>query len=288
MRDDVLLVTFQLLPAGEPGGGLLTEALARRGLRARWVAWDDPAVDWGSARLVAVRSAWDYHRRCAEFLAWARRVGDETLLLNGADVFAWNADKRYLTELAAEGVPVVPTALLDDQDLTTRLAAALAEHGTVVVKPRTGAGGVGLVVAASTEDPRLEGLTAAPWVVQPLVESLRTHGETSVHVLGGRAVAQVDKLPGADVIDEFRVHELYGGRSREATLDPDRAALAEHVVSVAGSRFPEPLAYARVDLVWWAGEWVVSEVEAIEPGLYLDVVPANAERFADLVAQRLC
>ena len=53
-------------------------------------------MDWSAADVVAVRSTWDYHRRTAEFLAWARDVESRTLLLNGAEVFAWNADKGYL------------------------------------------------------------------------------------------------------------------------------------------------------------------------------------------------
>ena len=35
------------------------------------------------------------------------------------------------------------------------------------------------------------------------------------------------------------------------------------------------------------GAWCVGELEAIEPGLYLDVLPATAEPFADLVVDRL-
>ena len=34
------------------------------------------------------------------------------------------------------------------------------------------------------------------------------------------------------------------------------------------------------------GTLAVSELELIEPGLYLDVLPGNAEPFADLVARR--
>ena len=46
-----------------------------------------------------------------------------------------------------------------------------------------------------------------------------------------------------------------------------------------------PLDYGRVDMMRLAdGTLAVSELEAVEPGLYLDVLPANAEPFADLVA----
>ena len=279
----VLLATSSLLPDGELGGSLVVEALAERGIACRWVVWDDASVDWAAADLVAVRSTWDYHRRTAEFLAWARKIEGDTRLLNGAAVFAWNADKDYLVDLAAD-VPCVPTGLLDDATLVAGLGEALAVWGEVVIKPRTGAGGVGVVIASSLRDERLEGLTAAPWVVQPVVESVRTTGETSVHVFAGRAVSQVDKIVAAGAgRSEIRVHELYGGSSRAVELGHEQRSLAEAAVSAASTRWSADLAYARVDMMRWDDAWAVSELELIEPGLYLDVDPANAGRFADLV-----
>ena len=280
---DVLLATFSLLPDGEPGGDLLVDALARRDLHARWVSWDDPAVDWAAADLVAVRATWDYHRRCAAFLDWARAVGRETLLLNGAEVFAWNADKAYLAAIAGR-VPVVPSELVDDAGLVRDLGSALERFGTVVIKSRVGAGGVGVVQAERTDDQRLSGLLAGPWIVQPLVESVRTVGETSVFVLGGRAVSQVDKLPGSG---EIRVHEQYGGVSRPVELGAGPTEVAEAAMAEVASLLGTTLDYGRVDLMEYDGRLVVSELELIEPGLYLDVLPANAEPFAELVAARL-
>lgn len=278
----VLLATSSLLPDGEPGGDLLGP-LARRGVEARWALWDDPAVDWAGAELVAVRTTWDYSRRCPEFLAWARQVAGATRLLNGPEVFAWNADKAYLVPLA-DLVPTVPTRLLDEPTLVTGLSAATEEWGTVVVKPRTGAGGVGVVLADSVRDERLEGLTAGPWVVQPLVGSVRTTGESSVFVLGGEAVAQVDKRPAEG---EVRVHELYGGSSRSAPMGEEQRDLATASVRAAEELLGVPVDYARVDMMRWAERWAVSELELIEPGLYLDVVPDNADRFAALVQRAL-
>lgn len=281
---DVLLVTFALLPEGETGGDALVAALAERGIDARWVSWDDPAVDWAAAGLVAVRSTWDYHRRHDDFMAWARDVEKRTTLLNGAEVFAWNADKAYLVELG-DHVPTVPTGTLDDRDLAPGLQAAIDRHGACVVKGRLGASGVGVVVAESTDDQRLSGLTAGPWIVQPLVESVRTEGEMSVFVIGGEPVSQVHKLPGGD---EIRVHEEYGGRSRPVPLDAEHAAFARQATAAAGDILGTRLDYARVDTMRLAdGTLVVSELELIEPGLYLDIAPGNAEPFAALVADRL-
>lgn len=280
----VLLATFSLLPDGEEGGGLLVDAFRELGVDARWAVWDDPAVDWSAADLVAVRSTWDYHRRLPDFLAWARATEQVTRVLNGPEVFAWNADKSYLVELG-EHVPTVPTRLLEDRGLVPALEAAIAEFGTVLVKPRTGAGGVGVVLADSVRDPRLEGLTAGPWVAQPVVEAVRTEGEISVFVLEGEPVSRVDKVPAGG---EVRVHEHFGGTSREGVLDDETTRASVAAVEAAARLRGADLPYARVDLMRLAdGTLAVSELELIEPGLYLDVVPANAGRFARVVAARL-
>ncbi len=52
----------------------------------------------------------------------------------------------------------------------------------------------------------------------------------------------------------------------------------------AVTRLDVDLPYARVDMMVWEDRWAVSELELIEPGLYLDIDPAIADHFADLVA----
>jgi glutathione synthase/RimK-type ligase-like ATP-grasp enzyme len=281
----VLLATSGDLPRGEPGAAVLDGVLRERGIELAWARWDDPAVDWAAADLVAVRSTWDYVTRHAEFLAWASSL-DQSRLLNGADVFAWNHDKRYLTELG--DLPVVPTLLADDR---AGLADAVRRFGTAVVKPRVGAGGAGLLVVTDPDDPRLGRPVRShpdypevdgPWVVQPLVESVRTHGEASVYVIGGHLGQRFDKLPGPG---DVRVNEEFGGRVR-AVGTGEVGELAMRAHDAMAERFGRPIDYLRVDLLQWEDRWVVSELELIEPGLYLDVSPANAGPFADLLAAR--
>ncbi|QBX54789.1 hypothetical protein EXE58_04445 [Nocardioides seonyuensis] len=284
----VLLATSGSWPEGEPGAAALGSALAERGVASRWAVWNDPDVDWDEAALVAVRSTWDYIGQVDDFVAWARSL-DQRRLLNGAECFAWNVDKAYLLRDMGD-VPVVPTVLAGTLE---ELREGVRRWDTAVVKPRVGAGGAGLLVVTDPQDPRLgtsfvdhPGLPVArgPWVVQPLVESIGTRGETSVFVLDGVAVSQVDKLPAAG---EVRVHEHFGGASRPVALDPAAAELAEAAVLQAGTVVGRPLDYGRIDMVELDGRLVVSEVEATEPGLYLDVLPANAAPFAELVAARL-
>ena len=275
----VLLATSADLPQGEPGAAALDAELASRGIDASWARWDDPAVDWAGADLVAVRSTWDYVHHHTEFLGWARSL-DQSRLLNGADVFPWNHDKRYLLDLDA--LPTVPTAWVTS---ATQLVAAVDGLGTAVVKPAVGAGGEGLVIleAGLDEDQAATHVERGAVVVQPLVESVHTVGEVSVHVLDGRITQRFDKRPGPG---DVRVNEEHGGSVR-AVPTGDVAELVMRAHAAMGERFGRPMDYLRVDLLWWEDRWVVSELELIEPGLYLDVSPANAAPFADLVQSRI-
>ena len=281
---DVLLVTCAELPDGEPEGHLLVEELVERGLTSRWVAWDDPDVAWADARLVVVRSVWDYERRRPAFLAWAREVESRTQLVSSARVLEWNTDKVYLVGLATTGLPVVPTVAAEDE---SDLPVAIATFGTAVVKPRVGASGRG-VVLFDGEPGGPEGLDESqlelgPWVVQPIVESVRTEGETSVFVLGGHAVSQVQKTPGPE---EIRVHESYGGRSVATELTSEATELALRVVATVEEQLGSALPYARVDMMRLDdGTLALSELEVTEPGLYLDLVPENAPTFAEVAAR---
>jgi glutathione synthase/RimK-type ligase-like ATP-grasp enzyme len=280
---DVLLATCSEFPEGEPGGHLLVGELAERGIDASWVRWDDDDVDWGRARLVVVRSTWDYEWRREEFLAWARKVESQTRLVNSSRVLEWNTDKVYLLGLLEAGLRVVPTLGAEEEG---ELHPAIAAFDVAVVKPRVGAGGRGVVVfdgVPGGPDALDESqLDVGPWIVQPLVESVRTAGETSVFVMGGRAVSQVCKHPASG---DIRVHEEYGGRTQAVALTDEARALAEQVVTEVERLLDVELPYARVDLMRMSdGALVLSELELAEPGLYLDHVPGNAAAFADVVA----
>ena len=121
-------------------------------------------------------------------------------------------------------------------------------------------------------------------VVQPLVESIHTHGEVSVYVIDGRVTQRFDKFPAGP--GEVRVHEEFGGVVRPVETG-DVGDLARQAYDAMAERFGRPIDYLRVDLLRWEGAWAVSELELIEPGLYLDVSPANAGPFADLVQSGL-
>ena len=109
----VALVTYDARPEVTDDDRLLAEALSARGVSINAVPWSDPAARWSAFDAVVVRSCWDYFHRANEFHAWLDRLeADGARVHNDVRVLRWNADKTYLRDLDARGIPVIPTRWL--------------------------------------------------------------------------------------------------------------------------------------------------------------------------------
>lgn len=270
MEDLIALATSAEIPEGDEDFAPLHAALAAEGVAAETVVWDDPSVDWKRFDLVLPRATWDYAERRDEFLAWAAAV---PWVLNPLDVLEWNTDKqRYLSDLAAAEVPLVPTAFVSPG------AELPAQEAAFVVKPAIGAGGRSAArfepaelgpareLVASIHD---AGRTA---MVQPFLGDAE---EVALVYLDGEyshAVRRRVPLPAGGARDVFFLDEELG--PAEATAD-QRA--------VAEAALPDGLLYGRVDVM--AG--LVLELEIAEPSLYLTYANGAAARFAAAISQRL-
>ncbi|SFP69137.1 Glutathione synthase/RimK-type ligase, ATP-grasp superfamily [Geodermatophilus dictyosporus] len=288
---DVLLASCAPAAGKDEDEPLLVAALAAEGLTAEAADWADDGVDWGAARLVVVRSTWDYASRREEFLAWARRVEAVTALHNPAGVLAWNTDKRYLRELAADGVPVVPTTWAEHPG---EVPAALERWpGDVVVKPVVSAGARDTARFGPPE--RAEATALAERVlaggravmVQPYLDRLDAEGETGlVYVDGefGHAFGKGALLAGAALGPGLYAEEEITRR----TATPGQRALGDRVLGWVAARTGAAPLYARVDLVPGAdGAPQVIEVELTEPSLFLTTDERAAARLAAAVSARL-
>ncbi|KOG25701.1 ATP-grasp domain-containing protein [Streptomyces viridochromogenes] len=266
---------------------VLVRAVREAGAEADAVYWDDERADWGGYDLAVIRSTWDYSWRAAEFLAWAERCGKATRLANPAEVVRWNADKRYLGELADAGVPVVPTRYLAPGDG----ADALPVDHEYVVKPTSGAGA--RFAARYTPDEHdtavrqlarmhAEGFTA---MVQPYMKGIDVSGERALQFYGGRLLHASRKgavlAPGTPY-DERKV--AHPGLE-PWTPTPAELAVAERALAAV----PETseLLYARVDLVDGedgpGGEPRVMELELVEPNLFLSLHTASVARVVEAI-----
>ena len=282
---DIALVTFAGAPAVDPDDKPLVPALAAHGITAAPVPWDDPDFDWSAPRIALLRSTWDYHHRCDEFIAWARAAAACTQLVNPLAVIEWNTHKGdYLETLAERGAPVVPTVLVragERIDLEALLTAR--DWMRVVIKPAVSADSFATVrVTAGDPGPGLDHLAAhrdRDMLVQPFLESVEGDGERCLVFLGGELSHAVRKR------SLFLGGRHAGPEGVPVPAAPDEAAAACRILDLAGFG---PLPYARVDLARDAGgDPVLLELELIEPTLFLRVAPGAAEQLASILAAAL-
>ncbi len=282
----IALATCRPRPAGDDDSGPLLAACAAAGLDPEWRIWDDPAVDWSSYDLVVVRATWDYAARRDDFTAWAASV---PRLANPADVIAWNTDKTYLRELAAAGVPVVPTAWL-----RPGAPGDWPDWPDLVVKPTISAGsqdtaryGPAERHRARAHADRLLG-AGRPVMVQPYLAGIDSAGESMLVHLGGgyshgfrkEAILRPGEPAGTGAL--FRPEQVSARKPTAAERAVAEAALAV----VPGG--PGRLLYARVDLLPdEAGDPVVIELELTEPSLWLSSAPGSADRLAAAIKAAL-
>ena len=229
--------------------------------------WTDPAVDWDAFALVVVRSTWDYITRRDAFLTWAHGV---PRLANSAAVLEWNTDKRYLAELAAVGLPVVPTTFVEPGGAPD--AAALS--GEVVVKPAMSVGSLDTgrhadPDAAAAHVARLHeaGRTA---MLQPYVAGVDGRARRRCSTSAGAGRTRSARAPCSSASARPSTGCSWRRTSGRVSRRPpsSSSASASWRSSPKGSG---PLLYARVDLLPGpGGEPLVVEVELTEPSLYLE------------------
>ena len=277
----------------------LEAALAAAGLVAEVLDWDDPAVRWSDYDLALLRSTWDYTDRLEEFRGWLAHVSRQTRLHNPEPVVAWNTDKHYLRDLAALGLPAVPSAFIEpDEPARAAIERFLAEQpcAEFVIKPTVGAGSRGarrlgraqLKEASAHADALLAAGRSV--LLQPYLEAVDRDGETALLFFGGQFSHAIRKgpllRPNADPTRALFAPEHITAR----TPQPAERAVAERVLSTLrdAGRTPEPLLYARVDLLRdAAGAPFVLELELAEPSLFLGFAAGAAERFAQQIAARV-
>ena len=281
---DVLLATDAEHADLTEDDGYLVRALAERGLSTAPAVWNDAGVDWGAARIVVIRSVFDYIHDRDAFCGWAEAVEAVTPIHNPARVIRWNSHKSYLAELERRGIPIVPTAWLDAGS-SADLGEVMEANGwaDVVVKPAVDNGARGSMLvrgdAVAEGQRHLERLLATRDVmIQPYISAIEGPGEHKMIHIDDRLSHTIREFP------RLGGREFVMDRIELIDPEPEEAALAARVLAL----LPEsPLLYARVDTVVEDGVARLMELEVTEPVLFFTKHPAAAATMAAAISGRL-
>ena len=262
---------------------LLKSALENQGLTVDITYWNNPSYDWSKTRSLVFRTIWDYFERFDEFLLWLEEVRHQTQLINSYDLVKWNIDKHYLKELSEKGIKIVPTYFAK-KNSKRNLAEIieLQQWKDVVIKPAISASAYKTFkileeTVNSNEKLFKDLLNQRDMLVQPFINTIEKFGEASLMVIDGKFTHAILKKakPG-----DFRVQDDFGGTVHDYVPTKKEIEFAEMVIEKCKAK---PL-YGRVDIIWDNEKNVyLSELEIIEPELWLRNYPKSAESIAEAV-----
>lgn len=254
-------------------------ALVRAGIAVEPRPWSDPGRLNGFDVMLPL-VAWGYQSdpgRWFNLLDQLERGGH--CVINPVSVLRWNTDKAYLEELAAAGVPTVPTRLIKALDEGSLIDARSDFGPDVVIKPPVSASAYG-THRLGLSDPIPVEAAGRPMMVQPFLRSVMEEGEYSLMFFDGQFSHAIVKQakPG-----DYRVQPHLGGT--ELPCEPPPGSRAVAIAALAAA--PEMPAYARVDLIRLDnGTLAVIELELIEPSLWLQHAPDGGASFAQAILKR--
>ena len=285
----IAVVTYDARPQATDDDRFLVDALAARGATVGERSWSDRTAPWEQYDAVIVRSCWDYFHRPTEFHGWLDELEARgARVFNSTATLRWNADKAYLRDLDARGVPVIPTHWID-RGAVSSLDDVRRHTGwsELVVKPAV-SGGAHRTWRASpgdfADDARLSAMAADGTVlIQPLVDEIERDGEWSLIFFDGAFSHAVIKRPRSG---DFRVQKEHGGSVEPIAPTASIVADAARALAAARTAGESPL-YARVDGCVVGGTLMLMELELLEPELFLRTDVAAGDRLASALMARL-
>ena len=295
-RATIGIVTSEDWPSLTDSDRLLAAELADRGHAVQPVIWDEGAVTWTAFDLLVLRSCFDYYRKPEAFRDWLDRIAaTSAIVVNPVPVIRWNMHKFYLEDLIEAGVDVLETAFVAST-AEDRLVDILQDRGwdQAIVKPAIATSSAhvwrtDLETARSDQDRFDAALETGDHLVQSFAPEI-ADGERSLVFIDESFSHAWRSIPDEG---EFRSHGRFGGTT--TTFDPpgwlvDQAANVIETARSITSRetaTEDGFSYARVDGIERDGQFVLMELELIEPFLGLHRRGDAPARLADAMIERL-
>jgi len=257
----------------------LLNFLQEKGLNIEKVIWNDKHIKWEDYSLDILKSPWDYFDLIEEFYIWLDQLeAKKVKLLNPIEVVRWNANKQYLQEIEAAGLKITPSFFIQNKE-SVNLEHFFEKFNTnkLIVKPCVSGG------AKNTFKVTVDNVTKVnqkinlliqdeDFIIQPFLPEILENGEWSFVFFNGTYSHSLIKQakPG-----DFRVQPAHGGSVHPQKPNEELIVIAKQYVTL----FAKDCLYARVDGTFVNGEFLLMELELIEPFLFLNTEPENYERY---------
>jgi glutathione synthase/RimK-type ligase-like ATP-grasp enzyme len=286
MVKKIAFVTYSTKPDFASDDLPVVDLLRSKSIEVQSLPWDGDSDKWNTFDSVVIRSCWNYHLHSEKFMQWLDRMeSQKAKLLNSAKTVRWNLHKGYLQELERKGVPLPETIWLK-KGADANLSQLITEKNweKAVVKPAISATAFNTFLVSKEEAHQLqlkfaEQLQDADMLVQKFMPEVQQEGEWSLIFFDKKFSHAVIKRPAAK---DFRVQNDFGGSAELASPPHFALGQAEKILSL----IDEPLLYARVDGVISNNQFLLMELELIEPMLFLADGKDAAERFADSIIEK--
>ena len=284
------IATCSNLPDWEIDDQPFYQALREYGFDISLEIWDDPNVRWSNFDVCLIRTTWDYSVKYEKFIEWITFVSTQTTLINPKELILWNVQKTYLFELESKGVPTVPSVLLElNDDILEKLwNSSFSDSPKLFCKPIIGASSLhtirferqdyGLLLHHFYE-------VSQSMILQPYISSVEEQGEFSLIYFGSVFSHAVQKIP---VPGDYKVQDDYGATDK---VFVDIPQILFDISETIIKQLPQKSSYLRIDFLHMQGlygrDWVVNEVECIEPSLFFRHQQDAPQHFAKLLRHEI-
>ena len=265
----------------------LIDFLKAKGLNITKEVWNDANVNWESYDLAIIKSPWDYFDLIEDFYLWLDQLKQKNIrLLNPLDIVKWNADKHYLIDIQQAGLNATPSIFLTKGD-KIELNKYSTEFKTekIIIKPAVSGGSKNTFKVTTANADKISKklkplIEIEDFIAQPFLTEIEENGEWSFLFFGGKFSHALLKKA---AIGDFRVQATFGGTVHPQQADEKLVAIAQKYVD----GFAKGCLYARVDGAIVNSEFVLMELELIEPFLFLDTNENALENYYEALKKLL-
>lgn len=269
---------------------LAFDPMSALGWHCEWIPWKTPGVDWNACDAVYIAAPWDYPQDLQRFIDVLGDIdASSAILVNDLSLVNWSIAKTYLRDLESRGAAIVPSRWFDAWTDAALDGCFNAFGENIIAKPvvSTNATDTFFLARPVAEEMRAQlqkTFAERPFVVQPFIDAIRSEGEYSLFYFGMDFSHAIQKVPKRG---DFRVQEEHGAEIIAVEPEVVLRKTGDFVMSLVN---PLPV-YCRCDFVRNSkGQFLVMELELIEPSMYLrmhkDAPRRFAKAFDDYVQQR--